>query len=66
MRRMILRWLARLFDVPVYFEVIPIETAEWDHLDFSMVGVPVVYNGGLMEKAVWPKPMRTYRLFIQV
>jgi len=49
----------------VYYELLPLEPGEISEMR-EYTANPVVYDREGLEKAVWPKPSREYRIFIRL
>ena len=65
MRKAFLIWLAQLLKVSVYFEVLPVSEHDFYGLprDFQAMPTHMYWEG--MRSAMWPKPDRRYRVFLQ-
>jgi hypothetical protein len=67
MRVKIMHWVARALGLPYpWFELLPTGPKTFEELKRDSVGLPVIYNWEKMQEAVWPKPDRRYRIFVQV
>ena len=65
MRRKFIRWLSRRLGIEIYFELTPIQSRDLAALDRDAHGMPVYYVQSKLSDAVWPKPDKPLRLFIQ-
>lgn len=66
MRAKIVQWLAKAFRLPYpYFELLPVSRREFNANPRDATGFPTVFDQHKFAQAVWPRPDRTYRVFVQ-
>ena len=65
MRKAFLYWLARRLKTEIYFELVPMVETEFDKLERDLVSFPVYFHWSKMQEAMWPKPDKFYRVFVQ-